>query len=613
MKTILKKTLAVLLSLSMLCGFAGIVASAQNAVLTACGGKCDFAPCVVVPGLFQSQNRLFDDNGNVVTDDSGEPLTQLLVNLTTKDTVRYVLRAIVPLTLSLVLQADIGLSRTIGAIAADVLKNNAKDNNGRHIENVDVLRYPDSVARCTPEAQAYIYRTVPLEQYAEIAGADHLYFFTYDSFGSISDIADELYAFIQHVKAETGHDKVNLVPISQGGSITNALMQRYREDMVRDLNRLIFIVPALDGSVLVGKIFDGQFDKSDEMLYRDMLPLLMDSETDKATSRMVNVALRILPKNTVHRIIDRALDALVDTLIVNTTCMWALTPQEDYASLYEKYLTDGTREPVRAEVEFYHEAQVNARANILYLQSKGVEVFDLVDYDYALYPLIPAYDSYNADGIIQLDSTSCGAVSSGINDTLPEDYVQAGTYCTCGGNHISPDRKVDASAGILCETTFYFDEGDHESTGSNDVLIRLAVELLTDPEFTDVHTYPDRFPQFNTARDAGKMRGMLRDAKKADASALSDDDARELAAAMAQCEKALQETVVDAERFADAQHRLENILVKIGLRSAPKQLTEDDAKRNETWAKISDWMYRVIGPRGFADVVRLQHRPTAKW
>lgn len=613
MKTVLKKSLAVLLSLAMLCSFAGFCASAQETVLTACGGNCAYAPTVVVPGLFQSQNRLFDDDGNVVTDDSGEPLEQLLVHLTTKDTVRLVLRAIVPLTLSLVLQADIGLSRTVGAIVADVLKNNAKDNNGKHIENVDVLRYPDSVARCTPEAQEYIYRTIPLEAYFDIAGADHLYFFTYDSFGSISDIADELYAFVQHVKAQTGHDKVNLIAISQGGSIANALMERYKEETARDLNRLIFIVPALDGSVLVGKIFDGQFDKSDEMLYRDMIPLLMDSETDKATSRMVNVALRILPKNTVHRVIDRALDAFVNTLIVNTTCMWALAPQEDYASLYEKYLTDGTREPVRAEVEFYHEAQVNSRGNILYLQSKGVEVFDLVDYDYALYPLIPEYDSYNADGIIQLDSASCGAVSSGINETLPEDYVQANTYCTCGGNHISPDRKVDASAGVLCETTFYFDAGDHESTGNNDVLIRLAIELLVDPDFTDVHSYPDRFPQFNTARDSGKMRAMLRDAKTVDESALSADDAAELAAAVAQCEAVLQETVVDAERFADAQHRLENILVKLGLRSAPKQLTEQDAKRNETWAKISDWMYRVIGPRGFADVVRFQHRPTAKW
>lgn len=597
-------TLAMIFSLCAV----GFTASAEDAILTQCGGKCDYCPSIVVPGLFQSQNRLYDENGNERLDGSGEPLTQLLVDISTKDILKYVAKVIMPLTLSLVLQADVGLSKTISAIAADALRNNKKGNDGKHIENVDVIRYPMSVAQCTEEGKSYIYSTVPLENYTKIAGEDHLYFFTYDSFGSISDIADELFAFIQKVKAETSHNKVNLVPISQGGSIANALMERYKDELCRDLNRMVMIIPALDGSYLIGKIFNSQFIKEDEMLYKNLFPMLMDA--DLAAAYAINLALRILPKNTAHNIIDRTVQAFVDSLLVNCTCMWALTPISEYEDLYAKYLTDGTREAVRTEVEFYHEAQKNSRDNLLYLQAHGVKIFDLVDYDYPFYPLFTGWDNYNADGIIQVDSTSAGATSSAIGSTLPEGYTQQNTYCTCGGNHISPDNKVDASTGILCENTFYFDEGNHEHTGDNDVLIGLAIALLTDENFTDIHSYPERYPQFNTARENKWLRRDVEKAKKIDTSQWDASDAQELAESIAQCETIFEKTVVIPGEMEEAANRLQAILIKTGHRAPAKTQSPTEQKLTEILFKLSDWAYKILGPRGFSDVIFFRH---TKW
>lgn len=609
MKSFFRKSLALFLAMVMICTTAvvGFTASAESEVLTACGGDCEYCPSIVIPGLFQSQTRMYDENGREVLDKDGNPLTQLFVDLKAGDIVRYVFQAICPLVLSLTLQADIGLSKTVASIAADVFKNNATNNEGKHVKNIDVIRYPGSAAACTDEGRAYIYDTIPLEQYSEIAGADHLYFFTYDSFGSISAIADELYNFIQTVKKETGHDKVNIVPISQGGSIANALMERYKEEMVRDLNRMVFIIPALDGSYLIGKVFNGQFTKEDTMLYRDMFPLLLDNDDEQALAYFINLAMRLLPKSTAHRIIDRAVSALADTLLVNSTCMWALTPQSEYSDLYQRYMTDGSREKVREEVEFFHRAQVNSDANLLYLQSKGVKIFDLVNYDHPFYAIFPGWDSYNADGIIQLDSTSAGAYSCAIDETLPEGYAQKNTFCTCGGNHISPDRKVDASAGTLCETTFYFDEGDHEHTGNNDVLINLAITLLTDESFTDVHSYPDKFPQFNTARESKGLRNTLKWAREIDLTELTKESADELTAAIAECDAVLAETVVDIDAYHHAENRLYDALVAIGRRNPPEEMTKAQVGITNIMHKLSDWAYRVIGPRGLSDVVRLQH------
>ena len=601
MKRFLCKTLCVFLSIVMLCGASvtAFAADEQSEVLTACGGDCEYCPSVVIPGVFQSQTRMYDDDGNVVLDKDGKPLTQLFVNVSTKDILRYAAKAILPLTLSLALQADVGLSKTVAHIVTDVLKNNAKDNEGNHIENIDVIRYPMSVARCTPEGKEFIYRTIPLEQYSEIAGEDHLSFFTYDSFASVSDLADELFAFIQNVKKETGHDKINLVPISQGGSIANELLERYRDELARDLNRLIYIVPAVDGSYVIGKIFSGTLTLRDTDLYRDMFPRLFKDEDEKAMAYGLNLAIRLLPKRTVHNIINRTVDELRNSILVNATCMWALTPSSEYDTLYARYLTDGTREKLRAELEFFHRAQLNAVDNILYLQDSGVKVFDLCNYDHYFYPIIDGWETYNADGVIQLDSTSIGATSCPIHETLPADYEQKNTYCTCGGSHISPDRKV----GALCETTFYFDEGDHERTGGNDVIIGLAVALLTDENFNDVHTYPDRYPQFNTARVTKNLRGTLNWARKIDRSSLSADDAAELTAAIQECDDMLAETVVDLEETKRAEQRLDAILIKIGKKEPPKELTASQKKLGDLMEKLSAWAYRVIGPRGFSDAL----------
>ena len=606
MKRFFRTMLASLLALTLLlpCGAMAFPASAADGVLTTCGGDCEYCPSIVIPGVFQSQTRLYDDDGNVVTDDNGKPLDTLFVKVTKADILRIVRKAILPLTLSLALQTDVGLSETVADVVSDLLSANAKDNEGNHIRNIDVIKYKHSVAKCTPEGKQFIYGCIPLEQYAQIAGEDHLYFFTYDSFDSVSKLADELFDFIQQVKRETGHDKINLVPISQGGSIANELMERYRDELARDLDRLVFIVPALNGSDVIGRIFGRGFVKEDETLYRDLFPTLMKKENQKALGYGVNLALRLLPKSTVYSVLDRTVEALAGSILVNSTCMWALTPSSEYEALYQRYLADGSREKLREELDFFHAAQIHSDANILYLQSKGVDVFDLVNYDHALYPLFDGWRQENGDGVIQLDSTSAGATSSPVHTPLPKTYVQKNTYCTCGGNHISPDRTVDASTGTLCETTFYFDEGDHERTGGNDVIISLAVRLMTDKNFKDVHTYPDVYPQFNTARDTKNLRNELKRAKKLDRSSLSAEDAKELQAAIDECDAMLAETIVDLQKTQHAQQRLYDVLVRIGEREPEQTMPAWQVRLTDLLHKISDRVYDTIGPRGYSDVLR---------
>ena len=147
-----------------------------------------------------------------------------------------------------------------------------------------------------------------------------------------------------------------------------------------------------------------------------------------------------------------------------------------------------------------------------------------------------------------------GATFADVGKTLPEDYVAAGTYCNNPAHdHISPDRTVDPTTGLLPCTTFYFYNQNHESTGSNDVIMKLVSELLVDENFKDVYTYADRYPQFNVGRNSKGFMNDLNEAKQLDLSYLTVDERERFQYAIERGEAALEQTNVDLAEFEAAK------------------------------------------------------------
>ncbi len=571
-------------------------ASTKNSDPAGCGGDCEYCPSIVIPGIGQSDVYLLDENGNRAKDEDGNDISAWPVMIDTD----YLIKALVlPLAKMLITQRDDGFTDYAAETVGKALEKSAIGLDAQPVSNLEVVDFPQSVAACTPEERDYIYRTIPLQDYTKVAGEDHLYFLAYNSFGNHLDIAEDLYNMIQQVKRETGHSKVNLVPISLGSTVFNTLIQEYPQ-VKNDLSEVVFIVPALDGSRLVGDLYKGELSTDDEMLYRDLLPSLMDYEY---YSYLINIAIRIIPKQILLDLLDKIVAELRDVMLVNCTMLWGLVPSGDYDELAEKYLSDDAHAEVRRQTDIFHRAQVNSRANILALTGSGVRVYDVVDYNFPLYSFVPSSKTHNGDGLIHLDSESLGATSGRINEPLPAGYTQKDTYCSAPGqhNHISPDGIVDASTGVLPETTFYFYNQDHEGTGRNDVIMKLATEILLYDNLMDVHSMPERFPQFNVGRETKGLRNdLLPAAKSIDQSTLSAEDAAELAGAIAQCDAMLETTVVVYEEFTSSVERLENIMIKIGARPARKD--ETPGKIAAAVCKLlSDAMYKYYGPRGFSD------------
>ena len=592
MKKSIQKIISVILCAVMLASVLSVGGFAANDKRTDCGSDCEFYPTIIIPGLGQSNVLVADENGDYVLDSDGNKISAFPAYIQLPEIIKT---AIVPLLMSLVFQRDAGLSDALAKVIDICFGINKSDLNAQNTGNVILERYYYSYAECTEEEKDVINHHIPFRLYPTDLPYDHLYYFTYNSFGNHIDVTKELYDYIEMVKEQTGHDKINLVPISQGGTFANALFEYYPEVM-DCLHKVLYIVPALDGSTIIGDVFNGRINFLDvDYLYNGFFENL--GLLDENTARIVEIALRILPDEVLMTSLEKAVKVLVEDIMIRSTSMWALCPSGDYPTAAELYLSDPEMASIKEQTYKYYQAQLHSDDNIKTLLAKGVQVFNVAQYDHNMINVGENWDIQNADYIIHLDSTSMGAYAANVGETLPEDYVQKNTYCSNPDhNHISPDRVVDASAGLLPDTTFYFDGQRHDLTQHNDVILEIAMELIAHDDIKDVYSDP-RFPQFNIGRDTRRLYELLKAADEIDADALSAEDAAELAAAVKLAEDTVNDSTVEAGAFGAAEAKLESILVKLGAAEATEK-----KEKSAFLEKLSLWLYDNYGTNGYSEM-----------
>lgn len=593
-----KKVLSLVLSVIMLVGCFSSTAYAIDEAYT---------PSIIVPGIFQSETKYYE---NGVATSLEAPF---FMDSTIEIVGTALTDALIPISKLLVTQKDKDsqAAQAVADILGEALmEKNRCDENGQFIHDIRATKYNDSFADLSTYDQEYILDQIPLQNYIDIAGGENLYFFSFASLGNMKATAQELYDFIQFVKEDSGSDKVNIVPISQGGSVANGLMQIYADNgrsVAEDINRIIYVVPALDGSILIGEIYQyGLLDG--EELYTTMLPALMGEED--MVSYLINVVLRIMPNADVNNILDTAVHTLIMDYTRYSTLFWGLCPSGNYEPCREMYLMDEGLEEIRRQADWYYGAQCSRYENIEKAIEDGVEVFDIVDYNYPLYQLVDSWDDVNADGIIQLDSASMGAFSYGVDIQLGSDYVPTHSNCTDPENHdhTDPNGIVDACTGLLPETTFYFYNQDHEKTGSNDVIMKLVTELLVDEAFVDVFSKPDKFPQFNVGRNSKWLMEDIAEMKEYDTSDLTEEEKALLEDAIAQAEAQLDQTNVNIEDYKAAETYFYEVCDMILNRDAEPEIKENNAYLDfsdalkQIFQVLSSILYIFFGDAGFSEM-----------
>lgn len=542
-------------------------AGASAATETECGGRCEHSPVIVLPGINHSPTYLYDENDEPVMYNGNHIGSTLLIlneaALSTGAIIKLVASALATITF----QTNIGLDKVAYNLVSDIFKYQRCDDNGDHVENLKTQRWNYSLAEMTEEELDWTYRMVPMKALVDEIGEDHVYFFTFNLVGDPMDSADDLEEYIEMVKKQTGHDKVTLLPVSLGGTILTAYLEKYGHSKI---DQIVNAVACLDGTDIVADFFAREWRLDDEYLYHEFMEKIFIENSDgPALGYLINTLLHIIPRSGVNALLSGAISGILDTLMLNCPQFWAMLPSYRYEALAERYLTD--KPVLRARTDSFQTARLNLKKNILDAVDDGVRVnsiaganLDLGEEMYTYFNIVASAEKVNSDGIVNLTSTTLGATGAAGKNTLADVDYEKNTYCkNPAHNHISPDNMVDTSTAILPENTWVFLDQHHE-VGYNDVVLNLAKAIILG-EVTDVNDNPEMYPQYNgPCYTQSIRRWKLPDAKKVDQTNLSAEDKAELNAAIAEAEAVLKMTVSDQPRVEAAENRLIAILHKVG-------------------------------------------------
>lgn len=505
-----KKVISVILAALMAFSAIGVVSFAEedamdytNELITATTGSDEKVATIILPGIGQSDSTYVKEDGSTV---SGG-----LVLLDSEGIVGPVVTKLaLPLLASIATRsAALNLQDAAYEVISDLFYIQASNKDGTGKEDLILTRYPYALSQYNEDDHGWFYRMFPMEPVveamAEKYGAadpsynpeDYIYLSTFQLIGNPYDSAKELKDFIGMVKEQTGCEKVNLVPISLGGTILTAYLQLIQEEYngdFSDINKIINIVACLNGTDLFSDFFDRKWNLADEFLYDEYIDLIVEANgMQPYMGGLIKIALKIIPKPALYAILSGAIEGLLDNMFVNCPQFWAMVTKERYEGLADRYLVGEEYALLRSKTDWFQNARVNLINNLNYVKDNyGVVTYSVAAYglqftdgEYNFFGIAGSSATTNSDGIINISSASLGA-----------SYVVPGAVYE-GAVMPSPDGELDISTCAFPNTTWFF-KNQHHEVGRNDVILKLLGQILVG-EITDVKS-SSNFPQFNYGR-----------------------------------------------------------------------------------------------------------------
>lgn len=566
----IKKSIAVLLSVVMIFSSLVIMTSAKSEYVPDYDTE---TPVIIVHGMSQNNTYLVDENGNWAKDDKGAYITAWPLRIEIPALLKT---ALLPLLSAIIFRRDMGLADALYKAAHEALWVVEKDTKGNYTNNIEVPCYECPMSELSPEVKEEYYKFLPIQELSEIVGEDNVYYFGYDSLGDVISTTEHLNYYIHNVVLpKTGAKQVKICSISLGGTIAVKYLEEYPEDYEL-IKKVVFVEPALDGSNIIGDLLtDNLSFYNEEDLYENIIVGLLG---DTYTSYLINMVLRILPKDVLMNALRKLAAGVVDIAARNSTIIWALCPTAYYEEAREIWLQGEEYDYLRAKVDDFMEARANFKDNLFALMDTGCIVADVACYDVNLFPICKDYKTTNADRVIHAASTTMGVTFADLGTTLGEDYKAAGTYCSNPEhNHLSPDGMVDTTTGLIPCSTWLFKGQAHELLPYNDVALKLAIRIMTDNNMVDVYSNPEAYPQFNNGRLTNTVKEYMLAWDEADKSAVSDADKAAVEAAIAEVNTLLNETVVDVEAWNTAEANLGKALAAAGIIDDPEPSAIENA------------------------------------
>ncbi len=331
-------------------------------------------------------------------------------------------------------------------------------------------------------------------------GLEYSYYFGYDFRADPLVVADDLNAYVQHVKELTGHDKVRFRASSMGGVMAMAYFSEYGSE---DVKSVIFQNCPIRGTAVAGALFCGEVEINPVALYRyassairtmvpgfggDVLNILVEVLNTAGVFKVLTDFAGGLVDKLVDQVFD---DALIPVFRANCG-IWSFVPDEYYEDAKKFMLGDNPNEKLVERIDAYHYGvQCKADEILNGLIADGVPVMIVSATNVQRTPLVTAWRN-DSDGTVDTKFSSVDATVADHGETLGDDYSQENT--ACGHDHISPDGRIDASTCALPEQTWFVKDMMHCTThAGHDSLYRWFWE--NDDQILTIYSNPD-YPQF---------------------------------------------------------------------------------------------------------------------
>ena len=502
----------------------------------------------------------------------------------------------------------------VNTLLRNLFKFNLVDENGESDPRVVTPRYAVPVSQypwaegddgeMRSEARERFFSSIPCEDIAkEKFGEnyeDYLYCFNYCAFSYTSKNVEGLHDFIETILAnnKVGAKDVVLVPMSMGASITTAYIDAYPTKEENHIKRVIGIVGAWDGTEIIADMLTQSYCEpmSADLFYNGIIGDLVG----EPWGYLVNVALRMLPKQVLRDFIDMALRGLSTEIFGATPSLSNMAPLDRYEEVMATNFISS--DVVKKEVENFYAAKSRLHQNIAKLQAEGVTFSFIAGYglpfgactsDYSFFGFMKSSPVTNSDEIINIDSTAPGT-----------SFVPYGTqFEDTDGRELSPDGSLDISTCLYKDSTWYFFEQKHELE-HNSTALSLALNLATGHVTTvDSCDDPDGeyyYPQFNNARNLKPLKWYKEDLQnycEETGYVLTAEQEAILAEAdaMSKC------TVNDVEKDNAVMDKVYDMLVEIGVYEPEAEPSTMDNILNFSLKGLNDVVYLIFGAKGFVD------------
>lgn len=445
-----------------LCVFLALVTAFSLASFAFAAQENENSPVIVVSGMGSFPLYLYDED---------EPPEQVFAP-SSRAIMNVCKKAILPLAKS-ALSGDWNefAEGTFDEVYNELFKIISCDENGNSAENVDTLHFQKSVDNY-PETFQNSEKTDDeigiIKAMIEKVGAKRTYFFNYDWRLSPLEHADELKAFVDNVKSETGSKTVTLIPASMGGTVVNSYLYKYGS---AGIDKVIYCTVASKGLDMVGELFGKNveittdavlermfsFEKGD-ILLQSLLAVIQtgaeQSGIEPKLDKFVNSFILALN--------DRAYEQILLKSFATMPGMWAFCPDEYFEKDKSITLTpDFSKEFVEKIDEYHYNVQNKSEELMKAAQEDGTQIYIIAAYGFVGFPVTQAAFE-QSDCLIETKRESFGAICAPYGENFGKNYKAASTVCAdASHNHVSTDGIIDASGCAFPEQTWFIKDNRH--------------------------------------------------------------------------------------------------------------------------------------------------------